>query len=317
MAGGSLASEKPKAAPLAVLMSCSGPVTVLKAGGEQVDGTFGLALQAGDQIKTGAGASAEVLYESGSWLQVGAGSSILIKAPRAAKSPTQGNDSQAKDPAATKGNDSQSFEVVQNFLKLKHAEGTSTLTGLRSGDKDQELVALSPSQTKIRDGHPTFRWEIADPATELRLTVYNDDGVHWQHDVSGATSVEYPSEGPELSPGVSYSWTLETTDPLAFPPLRTTAAFFEVADGQIVEQIDQHLDAVGADKKMSDYARLVMRASIYLHHGLIDAAIAETEHAVESDPENKSSLQSILARLYEQAGRTKDAISTYRKLETE
>jgi hypothetical protein len=302
VAGGAMAKTAEKETPLAVLMSCSGAVTVLRAGGEQIDGTFGLPLQAGDEVKTGAGASAEILFEAGNWLQVGAGSSIAIKPPRGAM------------PAAGEGGEAESFEVVQNFLKLKHAEGTSTLTGLRSGEKDQELVALSPSQTKVRDGHPTFRWEIADPSTELRLTVYGEDGVHWQQDVSGATSVEYPEDAPELDPGVNYSWTLETTDPLAFPPMRTAATFFEIAGGDVVEHLDQKLSGLGREE-MSDYAQRVLRASIYFNHGMIDDAIAETELALENDPNNKS-LQSILARLYEQAGRTRDAISTYRKLET-
>lgn len=296
--------------PQAVLMSCSGPVTVHKADGTKVPGAFGLALHAGDEVKTGEDGSAEVFFEAGNWLQIGANSNIQIKGERGAKTA-----SPAKEPAASTEQEAESFEVAQNFLKLKDAEGTSALSGLRSGDKDQDLVALSPSQTKIRDGKPTFRWEIADQSTELKLTVYNDAGVHWEHDVSGVNSVEYPGDAPELSPGVTYSWTLETTDPLAFPPLRTAATFFEVMPPENATFLEETLARIENAQDMSESARHFMRASLYFNNGLLDDAIAETRSALEKEPDNKP-LLSILARLYEEAGRSKEAMATYRKLDT-
>jgi hypothetical protein len=291
-------------APLAVLMSCSGPVAIHRGDDEVIKGSFGFALKVGDEVKTGEGGSAEILFEAGNWLQIGANSSIQIKGQR-------GNKPATEEP---KAKEVPSFEIAQNFLKLKDAEGTSALTGLRSGDKDQDLVALSPSQTKVRDGHPAFRWEIADPSTELRLTVYNDAGVHWQHDVSGATSLEYPSDAPELSPGVTYSWTLETTDPLAFPPLRTTAAFFEIIASEQTAFVAESLERINSSTDMSENARHFMRASLYFNYGLLDDAITETSTALEDDPENES-LRTILARLYEEAGRTKEAMDQYKAIE--
>jgi pentatricopeptide repeat protein len=298
-----VAHAQDEGTPLAVLMACSGPVTVHRSGGVKVKGTFGLPLQPGDEVKTGAGASAEVLFEAGHSLQIGANSNIQIKGQR------------GSTPAAPAGEPKteKSFEVVQNFLKLKNSEGTSVVTGLRAGNKDQDLVAVSPSQTKVRNAHPTFQWEIADAATELRLTVYSDGGVHWQEDVSGAKSLAYPAGAPELSPGVSYSWTLETTDPMEFPPRRTQAAFFEVIAPAAVAALDESIHAIDADSKLSESSGHVIKASVYFNHGLLEDAIAETKSALEMDPDN-ASLQSILARLYAEAGRTKDAMATYNEM---
>jgi len=307
-------------APLAVLMSCTGPVTVHHADGATSKGIFGFALKAGDEVKTGDGATAEILFEAGNWLQIGANSSIQIKGQRGAKPPAPAKASEPREPERPKadteavaGGETKSFDVVQNFLKLKDSEGTSVVMGLRSGGKDQDLVAISPSQTKIRGGRPTFRWEIADPSTELRLTVYNDTGVYWQDDVSGVTSLTYPADAPELAPGVSYSWTLETTDPLAFPPLRTQAAFFEVIAPQDESALDRSLEQVDADKKLSEPSSHFIKASLYFDHGLLDEAIAETKSALEKYPDNPS-LQSILARLYAEAGRNKEAMATYNQM---
>jgi hypothetical protein len=307
-------------APLAVLMSCSGTVSVHHADGSTEAGRFGFALAAGDEVKTGEGATAEVLFEAGNWVQIGANSNIQIKAPRAPGSATKPEEAK-KVKRSNSGAvevaqaEPQSFEVVQNFLRLKDSEGTSALSGLRSADKNKDLIAIAPGQTKLRTTQPTFRWKIADESTELRLTVYNESGVHWQQDVSGVTSLQYPADAPALEPGVSYSWTLETTDPLAFPPLRTTASFFEVIDPAAVSAIATDIEKINETEEISERTRHFLRASLYFNKGLLDDAIAETEVALQDDPDN-ASLRSILARLYEEAGRSREAMATYRKIET-
>lgn len=280
-------------APTAVLTSCKGPVTIVRAGGGSAAGTFGVALAEGDQVKTGADAEAEIMFASGNWVQVGANSSLRIKGHPGAK-PRE-----------------QSFEVVQNFLKLKSTEGTSSISGLRSGDKSSALVALSPCQTKVRATRPTFQWSADDPNLELQLAVYDESGVHWQSDVSGTTSAAYPVDAPALVPGVSYSWTLETADPLVSPPLRTPASFFEIIAPDEIAALDREFAQIEADKPGPTSYHL-MRASLYFDRGLIADAISETETALVSDP-NNSSLHAILGRLYAETGRTKDAMAEMEK----
>jgi Tfp pilus assembly protein PilF len=52
---------------------------------------------------------------------------------------------------------------------------------------------------------------------------------------------------------------------------------------------------------------------VYFNHGLLADAVAETEAALEADPDDVS-LQSILARLYSQVGRTAEAAALYDKI---
>ncbi len=284
-------------APAAVLTSCKGPVSVARAGGGTVSATFGLALNDGDEVKTGADAEAEIMFAAGNWVQVGANSSMRIKGRPGATASSSDSD--------------EKFEVVQNFLKLKSSEGTSSIGGLRSAEKASALTALAPVQTKVRDARPTFRWKIEDPSVELRFTLYDESGVHWQSDVTGATSVAYPTDAPALEPGVSYSWTLETTDPLVSPPLRTQAAFFEVIAPDDAADLDAELSAVDTEKP-GPVTYHLMRASLYFDRGLVEDAIRETETAVASDPDN-GALNAILGRLYAETGRTKDAVEALQK----
>jgi len=287
--------------PAAILLSCRGDVIVIKSSGETVKGTFGLSLEEGDEIRTGKDSEAEIHFENGSWVHIGAGSSMHVKGSRMTK------------PAPGIKEDEKSFERVRNFLKLKGSEGTSTLAMLRSVEKSTDLKVKSPCQSKIREAHPKFHWDVSDSSTELRLTVYNEEGILWKKKVKGITSLPYPSDAPDLAPGTTYSWTLETTDPLQFPPLRSQAAFFEILTPEEVAQLKTELSQITREKIASKSAYHLARASLFFGYGLLEEAIHETKQALDADPEN-ATLHSILARLYSQAGRTKEALGEYNQL---
>jgi hypothetical protein len=293
----SLPSQLIAEQPLAILLSTSGDVRVTRASGETVSGEFGMPLSAGDIVKTGPSAGAEILLEDGTALQIGANSSMQIKEPT------------EKEPGPGPG----SFETVQNFLKLKNSEGTSSMSALRSGEKAAEIRAESPCQTKILAPHPTFMWSTDDPSTEVRVTVYSEAGVHWRHDITGATEVAYPQDAPELQAGVSYSWTVESTDPLVFPPLRSQNAYFEVLSRAEAKAIKTELELATDGKVPGEAPFHVIRASVFYDHGLIEAAIRETTEAAKLDHGNPA-LRTILARLYADVGRADAAMSEYNRI---
>jgi hypothetical protein len=287
--------------PLAVLMACQGDITVLKGNGEKAAAAFGYQLEAGDVVTTGAESSAEILFEDGNWIAMGAGSSMRIKGSKKRNDPA---------PAPKEKN----FQVVQNFLKLKDSGGTSSLAGLRSGAQSKEISLESPCQTRIRGAQPIFLWTASDPELELCLTIYDENGIFWKADIeNGDHSVTYPSDAPTLVPGVSYSWTVETTDPLLFPPLRSQAAFFELLAPEDEQHLANSLDALSNEKELSEASYHLYKASLFFEHQLLEEAIGETKMALERDPEN-TALHSILARLYAEAGRNQDALHEYDRL---
>jgi hypothetical protein len=289
-------------APAAVLLGCRGNVSVVKAGGKTIPGSFGMSLEPGDEVRTGADSQAEVHFDSGQWVQIGPNSSTQVHG--------------AKTAAAATGSSAgeKSFEVVQNFLKLKNSEGTSSVARLRSGEKRGDLRAVSPMQSKIRGGSPDFVWSVTDPSAELRLTIYSDNGIHWQSNVpKGSTSVSYPSDAPALAAGVTYSWVLETTDPLVFPPLRSEAAFFEILSADEAKELESSLARIDQGAKPSEATHHLFYASLYFDRGLMEDAIAETMKALEIDPQN-SDLHAILARLYAETGRSEEAMKEYDRL---
>jgi tetratricopeptide (TPR) repeat protein len=276
-------------------------VTIVRGGVETISGAFGLPLYAGDEVRTGEAAEAEIHFENGTWIQVGPKSTMQVKSGRTEEGASRFNIGE------------RSFEVVRNFLKLKDTEGTTSLAPLRSLEKDVEIVAVSPCLTKVRTDRPLFRWKTSNTLQELKLTVYDEDGVHWHETLHGETSARYPDDAPPLEAGRTYSWTVETIDPLTFPPIRSKAAFFEILSSDDERDLTGALDRIERERLPSKSTYHLMRASLFFTNGLMEEAIAETQRSIDVEPDN-ATLRSILARLYAESGRPEEALSAYDRL---
>jgi hypothetical protein len=287
-------------APAALLLSCTGDVAVHRSDGTMVSGSYGLQLNAGDEVRTGTGAAAEVHFENGTWIKLGPGSSLEVKGEGSSK---------PAEPERKSGN----FESVTNFLTLRDSEGVSTLAALRSGEKRPEIRLESPCQTRVSDNRPIFTWSATDSTAELRLKVYDDRGIRWQRDIKGAHTIRYPADGERLVSGTTYSWTLETADPLRFPPLRTQAAFFEIMPAEEAQKLESSIEGIDRASIPSESAYRIVLASIYFNHRLLDDAISQTVIALGTDPDNRA-LHAILAQLYAETGRSEEAMSEYNRL---
>ena len=287
--------------PVAILLSCRGDVEVVKSDGQSVDGTFGLPLFEGDEVKTGEESEAEIHFENGTWIVVGARSPLQVKTQPGTKKPE----------SAKTG--SESFQSVQDFIKLKDYSSSGSIVGLRSGEKCRDLRVVSPCDTKIRSQKPVFEWTCSDPSKSLRIFLYNEEKIHWEQKVSGTRSMAYPEDAAPLLVNTSYSWVIETADPLIFPPVRSQAAFFEIISNDKKQELLSALQEIEEKEIPSKLSYHLVRASLFFDFGLLGEAIDETKRALEGDPEN-GTLHSILARLYAEGGRTEEALGEYNRI---
>ncbi|MDD3643251.1 MAG: hypothetical protein PHQ19_07320 [Candidatus Krumholzibacteria bacterium] len=287
--------------PAAILLSCTGEVTVARAGGDRTAGSFGMALYAGDEVLTDGGSEAEIHFENGTWLQVGANGRLMIK----------GAGSERRAGGVEVGK--KSFEVVQNMLRLKDPAGTSSLASLRSAPQAPQIVLRSPCNTSIRPGPPLFVWEAPGLDEPLRLTLYGEDGVIHEAPARGSGSISYPDGSPALQPGIAYSWTVETTDPLRIPPIRSAAAFFEILPAGDAAALDEELSAIDPSGIRNEATYHFLRASAFFSHGLNEEAIAEMRGALEGDGGTRE-MRAILARLLAETGRTAEAMEEYGRI---
>jgi hypothetical protein len=278
--------------PAAVVMALEGDVAVVGEGGSLLDARFGADLRSGDEVRTGQDSWADVLFASGQSIHLGADSQITI----------QGG-SRARDSAVGSPN---TYTSAKRFLQLRESRGTSAMTGLRSGAKRPDLSSITPRGV-ILGPRPAFEWRAPADAGELTLVLYGPDGEQWRTQVEAQTSVEYPEDAPTLIAGFEYSWTLESTDPLRFPPLRTPATYFEIVDDETAGRVSQAI--VDLDRTaLSPQTRRIVRASIYHEYQLLSLAI---EEILQAQTETLDDFRAILANLYVEAGRTDDALTVY------
>jgi hypothetical protein len=287
-AGPSVAEE-----PTAVVMALEGDVAVVGEGGSLLAARFGADLRSGDEVRTGQDSWADVLFASGQSIHLGSDSQITIQSGK------RNHDSAVGSP--------DTYTSAKRFLQLRESRGTSAMTGLRSGAKRPDLNPVTPRGGVILGPRPVFEWRAPSDAGELTLVLYGPDGEQWRTQVDAEIHVEYPEDAPELIAGVEYSWTLESTDPLRFPPLRTPATYFEIADNETASRVSQAIADLD-QTALSPQTRRIVRASIFHEYQLLSLAI---EEILQAQTETRDDLRAILANLYVEAGRTDDALTVY------
>lgn len=280
--------------PVAVLVSLGGDVSVARSDGSVEGGSFGLQLHAGDEVRTGPDSHADLLFSGGQSVALGPASSMRMQGI------DQSEDSSGGAPSPGR------FGSVQRYLQLREARGTSSVAQLRAGGGGAELRALAPCQSAVRDPRPRFQWDAPEALGEVELTVYGPDGEHWSGAAGAEGMFRYPEDAPRLLPGVRYSWTVESTDPLQIPSLRSRAAYFEVVDDAQAKGLAAALEDIEALELSASGSGMLM-ASVYYEHGFLSAAIEHTEKLIEADAGDPA-IRSILAQLYVEAGRVEDAL---------
>jgi hypothetical protein len=203
---------------------------------------------------------------------------------------------------------------LQGFLTLKNSEGTSSMVRRGSEDHTREVQTLSPRQTRILTTNPIFRWRSPESRSDLRFTIYNEEGVHWQSELSGVREFAYPPEGPPLQPGASYSWVIETAG--GIPSLRSAAAFFEVLAAEEADSLEASLRPIARYEDRDGGFYHLLRAGLYHRHGLLGEAIDETREALRVEPDHAQA-KAILVRLLVETGQTEEALASQYDQSTE
>ncbi len=288
--------------PPAVLTVVAGDVSVIR-GGQTLNGEFGAALQSGDVVKTGANAQAAVFFTTGQVIELGPNSSITVGG--------------ISDGAAGSGGEVSMTEVepAQDLALFAQTtssqEGLSSLPTLRAGDAD-DLVAVSPRQTRVGPGEVTFRWSGVEDVLEYKLVLEGPGKAAGEHRVEDNVWTLPAEMGFDY--GETWKWHVVaiTLD----GEVESSPVTLEVADKETVggmqgfrKQMEPLLQAKSKNQKetalylMSSYARSA---------GFYEDAIDHLSELVKSHPERKE-LRRELGYLYQAIGRNDRAAEEYRR----
>lgn len=246
-------------------------------------------LHAGDQIRIAGEHSVVVLYRGASGAQrLAAANSPFVIPP----SPPAAKMAQARQVAG----------AVKDFMSLRQPPPTYRKAATRAGGDPPTIV--SPRQTRLLPGAPTFEWDGPAGLT-YAVRVMGPDGVLWAEAKLSGRTVTYPASAPALRDGVRYTWELE---PAGFPAQR---ASFELLSESDAANVRQALAALA----QADYPRTtaaLMRAAVFMDRQLFQEARRELDAAAATD-RDEPTLQVALGHVYDKTGVATRALAAFER----
>jgi len=262
-----------------------------------------LGLHSGDQVRATGDGRAVLFYPHGGAPQTVtiANSPMIVAAPSSPGGTAQSGSTLAWFVRSV---------VVKSLLGM---QGTprDVQGGVRGEDKhlvDAEApLILSPRETRLFPGRPTFEWEGND---QLRYTVRvrGPEGLLWEEVNLPRRPVSYPTAAPLLRPDVGYEWELSAAG------YRAQRSPFELLSDSEALRIRDALTALEGTKREGypPATIAVMRAAVLFHEGLFQEARSGLEAAVLLHP-NEPTIHFLLGRAYAAIGLHARAVEAFQK----
>jgi len=242
-----------------------------------------LSLKPGDQVRA-SGEGRAVLVFTG-----GRGTQIVTQANSPFTVQAQAGEGVSDRAKAVMGN-------VTTFLLGQQREKTYQSLSVRSV-RAQPPVILAPRETRVLPGGLNFEWAGSD-RLKYRVRLLGPQGaVIWEQAELDRKPLAYPGSAPALSPGVRYTWELETREH------GVQRASFDVAQPADAARVKDALTSLTpASAKGYPAATLsLMRAGLFFQETLYADARRELVTAIAADPEEPT-LHLLLGHVYDRIG---------------
>jgi hypothetical protein len=242
-----------------------------------------LSLRPGDQVRVTGGGRAVLVFTGGRGTQVvtQANSPFTVQAQAG-----EGVTDRAK---AVMGN-------VTTFLLGQQREKTYQSLSVRSV-RAQPPVILAPRDSRVLPGGLNFEWSGSD-RLKYRVRLLGPQGaLLWEQAELDRKPLAYPGAAPALTPGVRYTWELETKEH------GVQRASFDVAQPADATRVKEALASLTpATAKGYPPATLsLMRAGLLFQETLYADARRELVTAIATDPEEPT-LHLLLGHVYDRIG---------------
>lgn len=206
-----------------------------------------------------------------------------------------------KAPAAKGSPSGSGMKQVASLLLGKKKPPTYVALAVRGGKHPPTLIA--PRDTKIMIDSPTFKWMGMEMQTGT-LRLYGPAGQLWTAENIALTQIKYPSSAPRLKPGVEYSWSIEKK---GFPMEK---ARFTILTPEQARPVQEQLKSLEGASGVSKTTLTVLKAGLFLSHGLFYEAREILAEAVTADPDEPT-VHLLLGETYEKTGLKNLALEEY------
>jgi hypothetical protein len=242
-----------------------------------------LSLRPGDQVRVTGGGRAVLVFTGGRGTQVvtQANSPFTVQA--------QAGDGVADRAKAVMGN-------VTTFLLGQQREKTYQSLSVRSV-RAQPPVILAPRDSRVLPGGLNFEWSGSD-RLKYRVRLLGPQGaLLWEQPELDRKPLAYPAGAPALTPGMRYTWELETKEH------GVQRASFDVAQPADAARVKDALASLtpAAAKGYPPATLSLMRAGLLFQETLYADARRELVTAIATDPEEPT-LHLMLGHVYDRIG---------------
>jgi hypothetical protein len=287
----------------ALIVDLTGTVTVQRAEKMKPEkAVWGMQLQGGDQIGTGASSSVSILFVNNTLITLGASSTITIDRKLPAK---RGAERSSLDVSSAISSD----KPLGSFRESGEGE-VALLAGLRSSATD-DIMLVYPRKSKIPKSRPRFEWNATEPFDRYVVSVYNESGIVWSQ-TTRDQSVLFPPDEPPLAKGQSYFWNVKGER--MFEESRSVDMEFAVDDANNVDRVRQTAEDIRAlfENDTTSYSYKFIAGSFWEQEGYLHEARAYFED-LEGAYSDAPRIHQILGNLYAKMGLKDLAISEFQK----
>ncbi|MGQ9463537.1 MAG: hypothetical protein ACUVTP_10525 [Candidatus Fervidibacter sp.] len=272
--------------PVAVITEVKGHVYIKRAGKSSWQGAkVNMPLYVGDTLKTGSNSKVVVWTPTGRAQTLGPNKVVTLNPVK-----------NSRDSLWSEVWGSFVRRMKANFSEENFATVAAARTQFHSFDKNQ-LVLLSPRNTKILESRPTFVWTKVENAKGYRVTVgFFDEGKRVWETTVNQTSLRYPDDAPEFKPEKVYIWQVEAIG----VPGAVESAWFVVLHPAEVRDVKFSLQQLRS--KAPDFLAYSLIAASFLESlGCYVEAISILSIAIKQSPQQPEP-RFLLASLYETVG---------------
>lgn len=277
---------------VAFFSKMKGTVKITDAAGKQKKAGTATKLSDGDKVVTGSDGSVTIMYYTGKEIVLGANNSHAVKAKQEQSSFLS------------------SLYGTLSSLIWGETSNSSMAGATRAwaGDPNRMITATYPSETKILETEPVFKWadHRKPPGNDYVITVKSEiSDFKYEIPVSGATQVTYPKTAPKLKAEEKYTWTVK--DPAKGTDISPAVKFSLIDPNDntsLQSDMKEILKVCNGDNTNPQW--YLLTSALYRDYGLMKQA-ENSILALIALKKDMAQAHIMLATLYKETGRLEEA----------
>lgn len=276
---------------VAFFSKVKGTVKITDASGKEKKATTSTKLVDGDRVTTGADGSATIMYYTGREVVLAAKKTHSVKKKQEESSFLSGL-----------------YSTLSGLVWGQESNASMAgATRAWAGDANRMITATYPSETKILETEPVFKWsDHRKTAGKDFIVSIKSEISDFKYDinVSGVNEVAYPKTAPKLKVEEKYVWTVKDAKGADVSP----AVRFSLIDPSESQNMNDDLKEIQkvCNNDITNPQWYLLTAALYRDYGLMRQAETAIQNLIQLKPD-MAQAHIMLATLYKETGRLEEA----------